>query len=155
MIENKWSLIIIDDAPNFLQGKSLCEILKLLSTTAKFNFVVWNHIDGSGADWLISALQIQSNKIMKIDEFLKIISDIKQIDWGDFFLFKDYPNFWRNPKGELYPYVIAQPETTVRAVDNQYFYIYTRYQEVVNVIQNHYKIESIKIGSLEELDYPE
>lgn len=152
---SNWYLVIIDDAPKFLPGKSFIDIIQLLSTAGGFNFVITDYIDGSGKDWVIQNLQDKTNTIFKIDEILKILYDVKQLDWGDFFLFKNYPQNWTNPKEEFYPFVISQSDTTVRAVDDQYLYIYTPSLEIVELLKNTYAIDEIKTGPLDTLDYPE
>jgi hypothetical protein len=91
---------------------------------------------------------------MDIKDLLKVLNDVEQFDWGDFFLFKEYPNQWNNPGEEPYPYVVAQSDTTVRAIDDTYIYIYTPYPEIVKAIQENYLLESIKSDTLDNLDYP-
>ncbi len=152
--KNNWYLITVDD-PHFLSGKSLYELTRIVTKVVKFRFVILDYIHGSGKDWLIYTLQNHQNKIYTMEEFLQLLLDVKQFDWGDFFLFKEYPNHWNNPKGELYPYVISQSDTTIRAVDDQYIYVYTPYFEIVELIKENYVIESIKIDLLDNLDYPD
>src|ERR1700722_16390709 len=132
---SNWYLVTIDDAPKFLPGKSFIDILQLLSSICKFNFIITDCIDGSGKDWIISNLQDKNNTVFKFDEILQLLCDIKQLDWGDFFLFKEYPQNWTNSKEELYPFVVSQSDTTIRAVDNQYIYIYTPYPEIVEILK--------------------
>ena len=100
-------------------------------------------------------LQEKQNSILNLDDLLKDILKVIQFDWGDFFLFTASPKNWNNPKAESQPYVIAQTDTTIRAVDDQYVYIYTPYQEILRIIEKNYKIESVNINFLEKLDYPE
>lgn len=83
-----WHLIIIDDAPKFLLGKSFIDIFQLLFSTRKFNFIITDSIEGSGKDWVISNLQENQNKIFKFEEIIKILGDITQLEWGDFFYLK-------------------------------------------------------------------
>lgn len=54
-----------------------------------------------------------------------------------------------------YPFVISQSDTTVRAVDDTYIYIYTPFEEIVKLLKDNFQIESEKDGLLEDLDYPE
>ena len=61
---------------------------------------------------------------------------------------------WDNHSDYNYPNLISQTDTTVRAVDDQYIYIYTPHEKVVNLIQEKHTVDSIKTGSLDELDYP-
>jgi hypothetical protein len=149
-----WTLIEIKGSA-FLAGKSVFDILLFLLEVVSFKFVVLDGIEGCGKDWLISSLQEEEDTIMNIKDFLKVLNDVKSFEWGDFFLFKEYPSQWNNPKGELYPYVIAQTDTTVRAFDGTHIFIYTPYQEVVKVIKEHYLVKSIKTTTLDNLDYPE
>jgi hypothetical protein len=154
LIQNfPWTLITIDD-PNFLSGKSISDAIQTLLEAVKFKFVILDNIDGSGKDWLIYTLQKEKDAVTPVDNFLKILCDITQLDWGDFFLFKEYPRNWSNFEGKPYSDIIAQTDTTVRMVDNQYIYIYTPYQEIVNIIRENYEVESIKMDILENLDYP-
>jgi hypothetical protein len=154
MIKNQWMLITIDDS-NFLESKSISKIFNLLLTIVEFNFVILTDIQGSGKDWVITNLKKQENRPIKMNYFLEILKNIKQFDWGDFYLFQQKPLKWINTEDILdYPKLISQSETTIRAVDNQYIYIYTPYQEIVEVIEENYTIESIKTDTLENLDYP-
>jgi hypothetical protein len=154
MIKNQWMLITIDDS-NFLESKSISKIFNLLLTIVEFNFVILTDIQGSGKDWVITNLKKQENRPIKMNDFLEILKNIKQFDWGDFYLFQQKPLKWINTEDILdYPKLISQSETTIRAVDNQYIYIYTPYQEIVEVIEENYTIESIKTDTLENLDYP-
>lgn len=98
------------------------------------------------------------DKICKIDTIFEIIKTIDHLEWGDFFLFKEYPTDWKNPRGEfvpIYPYVIAQADITLRAVDDQYMYIYTQSEKFVDIVKSHYEIESVKLDLLENLDFPD
>lgn len=149
----EWNLITIDD-PSYISGKSTYNIIKLILKSINFSFVILDNIEGSGKEWLIASLQRKKNIPIKINDFLKLLKDVKQFDWGDFFLFKTYPNYWNNIDDVLYPAVIAKTDTTIRVIDNQYFYIYTPFQEIASVLKEHYEIESIRTDALDKLDYP-
>ena len=130
-----WYLIIIDDAPKFLLGKSFIDILQLLFSTRKFNFIITDSIEGSGKDWVISNLQDKKNKIFKFEEIMKILCGITQLEWGDFFLFEKYPQNWTNIEGNLYSNLVAQSNTVIRAVDNQiYIYIYIYIHPILKLL---------------------
>jgi len=145
-----WTLITITD-PNGLPGKSIFDVILILRRFIEFKFVIIDDIIGATASILLD----KENTIMKTEDLLKIICDVTQFDWGDFFLFKKYPKNWINSKKIKYHDVISQTDTTIRAIDDGYIYIYTPFQEIVDVIKNNYEIESIKTGSLENLDYPD
>jgi len=92
--------------------------------------------------------------VIPIGDLWEPLNGVNQLDWGDFFLFKQYPKDWDNPEVRPYPFVITQAEVTVRVVDNQYFYIYTTLQTLVDMIKSEYTIESVKTAPLEKLDFP-
>ena len=94
-------------------------------------------------------------KIIKVKDLLKMLPEVIQFDWGDFFLFKYYPEHWENSSRKFYRDRIVLTDTTIRAVDDQYIYVYTPYKQIVNLINENYTIESIKIDSLDKLDYPQ
>lgn len=75
-----WHLVVIDDAPKFLPGKSFIDILQLLFSTGKFNFVITDAIDGSGEDWIITNLQAKRNDVFTFEKILRILSKINQLD---------------------------------------------------------------------------
>ena len=150
----KWTLIVIED-PKFLPGKSIFDIINLLLKVINFKFVILDYIFGIANDGLILSLQKNENKILKLEDVLLELPKILQFDWGDFLFFKEYPKNWSNPKGEPYPYIISQTNTTIRAIDDQYIYVYTPYEKIVNLIKKNYEIESINTDYLENLDYPD
>jgi hypothetical protein len=149
-----WYLITIDD-PDFLPGKSIFDILKIIQDLMPFKYVILDYMFGAGKNEVITKLKDKKNIAIKIEDLLEVLCDVDQFEWGDFFLFQEYPKNWTNPKKAPYPYVIAQSDTTVRAVDNQYIYIYTPYQKLVEAIKKNYNPESLKTDFLEHLDYPE
>lgn len=145
----KWGLVIIPD-PNNLPGKSISNIIHLILDSINFKFAIVDDLIGAK----ISDLVERENTIMKINDLLEVACDVVQFEWGDFFLFKEYPNQWNNSTLLGYPEIIIQTDTTVRAVDNGYIYVYTPYMEIIEMIKKNYPIESIKIDSLWNLDYP-
>jgi hypothetical protein len=145
-----WFLVTIDD-PNFLPGLSIQKIIKLFITIIKFEFVTFNYLDGAS----LGCLEQKENIILSMDELMKELLPVEQIVWGNFFLFKEFPETWTDQKKLDYPIVIAKTDTTIRAVDGQYIYVYTTYQELVDLLKANYIIESITQGSLSALPYPE
>ena len=129
MMNSKWYLITIED-PAFLPGISISNIIQLFLKNIEFKFVILNDLNGAG----ISSLLEIENEIIKIEDLLKIINQVIQFDWGDFFLFKEYPQNWKNlRKIPYYPNLVIQTDTTIRAVDDQYIYVYTPYDVIVNL----------------------
>ena len=144
-----WYRISIIDSEG-LPGKSIADVIQCLQKCIDFKFVVIDHIVGAR----ISALLEKENAILEIKDLLEIIFEIAQFDWGDFFLFKEYPKKWDNSKNVSYPDVIKQTDTTIRAIDDTYIYVYTPYQEIVDILKKNYEIESLMTDSIDKLDYP-
>lgn len=153
--ESYWYLMTIDDAPNSLPGKSFYEIFKIFLLVENIKFVILDRMQVAGEFDLISTLHEEKDHVFELTTILEKICDIIQVDWGDFYLFKEYPYNWNNPNGEGYPYVVAQSHITLRAVDDQYMYIYTQNKKIVDIVKSNYLVELIKHDLLENLDYPE
>ena len=147
----KWYLITIDD-PKALPGESIFNIIKLTLKIIKFNFAVLEDVIGAGLG--IIALEKKENLVIEVNELLNELCNVKQFDWCDFFLFKEYPVEWKTTPEATYPFVISKTDTTIRAVDDRYIYIYTPNEELKKIIITNYNIESIKYDFLENLDYP-
>ncbi len=145
-----WHLIIIDD-PEGLPGKTIFNVLQLLHEIIHYKFVVLHDINGA----YVAPLVRQEGKIIKIQSIFNNIQNVKQFDWGDFFLFKEYPKHWEKIEGCIYyPNFIIKSDTTIRAVDDTYVYIYTPYAEIIKIMGNNFKIDAIKNDYLDNLDYP-
>ena len=93
-------------------------------------------------------------KIKPLSEVLHLFLEADQICFGEFFLFKEYPQNWINREGDKSHFLIAQTTTTVRAFDQTSIYIYTPYQEVFKFLLEKYPIESHQFDYLENYVYP-
>lgn len=145
-----WNLIIVID-PEGLPGKTLISVLDLIQSIVCFKYVVLHDINGA----YVAPLVKQEGKIIEIQTISHIIRNVKQFDWGDFFLFKEYPKNWdKIEKYFDYPNYIIKSDTTIRAIDDTYVYIYTPYPELIGSIKNHFIVETVKTDRLENLDYP-
>ncbi len=151
--KSNWNLITIDD-PAFLQGQSIFDVLQLLLTCHKFKYVILYDIMGFAQNSLMAILKNKEDVVLRLEEIMESISDVRQFEWGDFFLFEEYPTKWDNPQDRLYPHLVEQSDTTVRAVDNQYIYIYTQSKVIVDALKKKYEVESIITMPLALLDYP-
>jgi len=147
---NAWHMIVIYDLLS-LPGQSVYNVINILLKLLNIQFVALSDLEGAGT--AILARETQTS-LIPINEFLKQVIFVEQFDWGDFFLFSAVPNSWQELEKKSYPELIALTETTLRAVDDTYIYMYTPYDEVVQLIKENYTIEEIKKGKLEDLDYP-
>ncbi len=147
--KSNWSLIIIADQKN-LPGQSIFQILQTILQVVKYQYVIIDDIIGAGVSNLIN----KENEILKVEDLLAIVREVIQFDWGDFFLFEEYPKFWKNTKNMTYAEVIIQTDTTIRAIDDGYIYVYTPSLKITNKIQENYIIDNISSGPLKNLSYP-
>jgi len=148
-----WYLVTID--MEYLTGRHLVDMLSLAKKINNYNYAVVDRIFAISQSGIMELLTNKPEKIFEIENLLELINKIDHPEWADFFLFKEYPRDWENPEDELYPYLIVQSDTTLRAVDDQYLYIYTQSKQLVDAIKSKYEIESEKMDLLENLDFPE
>ena len=153
VIQSNWYLITIDD-PDFLPSINFIRMIKYIKEMKKFNYVILNDLEATGRYGLVDSLQKRQNTPIDLNELIEKIVGVKQFEWGDFFLFTDFPKNWNNSGDGFYPHLIVQSETTLRAIDGQYIYIYTPYKEIVDLVKENYAIESVKYDVLDNLDYP-
>lgn len=146
----EWLLITIYD-PRALPGKTIYEIIVLLLKLLDIKFVFLSDLEGVGVSNLIIK---ETTPLVEISVFLERIQLVDQFDWGDFFLLSSFPENLEVFEGTSYEDAISLTETTVRAVDDSYIYIYTPYYEVVELIEEKFQIEKIKKGTLDTLEYP-
>lgn len=149
----KWHLITIDD-PNFLPGKNIIQLLKLMRTLIPIQYVILDDVEGSGSDGLINSLQNLENTPLKLDTLLEKLIGVNQFEWCDFFLFIENPLTWHNSPDYDYPNLINQSDITIRAIDGQYMYLYTPLSVMESLIKEKYTLESFSTDFLENLDYP-
>lgn len=147
-----WKQISIED-PLGLPGASICNVIKIIATLLDIKYVLLSDLSGPGT--IIFENKLGSNtQVIEINDFLKKVVDVVQFDWGNFFLFKIYPEKWKTYVISKYEDAIIQTDTTVRAIDDTYIYIYTPYDEVVSLIEKKYSIETLKAGQPKDLDFP-
>lgn len=145
-----YQLVISTEATS----NNLAKIMKMIVDHLKLNFIILNDIQGTGENWLIHILQNHEDHPLRIKDFMSMLNDVHRFEWGDFFLFQSYPENWDSPERCDYSFLINQTDTTLRAIDQGYIYIYTPDELIVQMIKENYDIESFKIDSLDRLDYP-
>lgn len=152
--QNKWYQVIIPDEAA-LPGTSILELLKCIMKVEHFEFVILDEIVGAGKNWLMRILKNHQQNVMRVKDLMFTLPDVQQFEWGDFFLFKEYPELWDEPEKTKYPYLINQTDTTISADDYFYMVVYTPHDSVINNInKKKYEIRAVKNNFLKNLDYP-
>ncbi|MGK5595410.1 MAG: hypothetical protein ACSNEK_08650 [Parachlamydiaceae bacterium] len=152
----KWHLLILKPKGGSTGGAVL-KIMRKVTEVVKFKFVIMDDIVGLTKDDLITRMQKQQHTPIYLNDILKILDQVIQFDWGDFFLFEEPPSQWRGEEDILYPPLVAETDTTIRAVDDTYIYVYTPYQAIIDkLVQDmNVDVESITTDNLENLSFPE
>ena len=152
MLKNSiWTMISLAD-PASLPGTSIMKVMTSFLDIWPVHYVFLDYVEGAG---IYDMFHDREFPILAVSKFLKYLPQVIQFDWGDFYFFKT-----RDMDEEkilnLEPYEkIALSETTLRAVDDGYIYVYTPYKEVAERVKTcGFKIDSIKEGELTSLDYP-
>ena len=154
MKQNKWNLIVIP-LSDAVSGKGMYDLINTMLEVKKFKYMVLDDIEGVATDkYLIRILRNQQYTPWRLKDLMPAIKDVDAFEWGSFFLFEDYPDKWDHSDHFFEPYLVGQTDSTIRAMDGNYAYIYTPYDSMVEIIKKNYETEEVKIDFLENLDYP-
>lgn len=148
--QKKWHQVVISDVAE-VSGNSILELLKCIMEVEQFKFVILNNIEIFGEDWLMYILN--QNNIMRVKDFMFILPDAERFEWGDIFLFKEFPKSW-DDSGNISD-LINQTDTTISADDYFYMVVYTPHDSVIdNINKRNYEIKEFKNKFLKNLGYP-
>jgi hypothetical protein len=149
--EEWWQIVIEDESA--LSGESLIRLLKLVSPNIEVHFVAVDDIEGGGAG--ISRLMNNGAPlVLSLQAVLDSAESVVQFDWGDFFLFQNKEQALQVLPGEPYSDSVCKALVTVRAVDDTYFYVYTRSQDLVEAILEKYSEAEVWKSPLKKLEFP-
>lgn len=143
-----WYLAIIRDSHD-LAGESVFKILSIIQQVIRFKYIILNDINGAGVAELVE----KENVPYLVADIIMDIKKVIQFDWADFFLFKNFPQQWDDEK-KSYPNLVSWTDTTIRAIDDTYIYVYTQHKEILNTLNQFYTIESVSFDFIENLEFP-
>jgi hypothetical protein len=150
-IQPLWHQIIIEDS-QALPGTSVHNLIKTILKAVDLQYIITANLEGAGTYYLEEQLKGHTGKI---NEFLNVVTSVKQFDWGDFYLFRKPPTETNNYNTKEYEKVIPQTDVTIRAVDDTYLYVYTQDPLVIKHIKDFFEIESDKVATIYDLDFPD
>ena len=145
----RWSQIIIEDE-QYLSGSSLLALTEVAVRAAPAHFVLAMGVVGTN----VFDQTTKNIAVMTPEEFISKLSAVTQIDWGTFLFFRDrWPAcsiIANTPIREA----IMRSIFAIRAVDDGYYYIYTRNDVVVRSIRVAYPHAEMRQGDIQSLDFP-
>ena len=144
-------MVSLDD-PEAIPGISIKKVIESFLNSLSTRYVFLIDVEGAGS---YNMLQDEEFPLLPISKLLDYLPQVSQFNWVDFYFLKtfitEYEDFLKLDHYEK----IAASETTVRAIDQSYIYVYTPYKEVAERVKTcGFKIDSIKEGELTSLDYP-
>jgi hypothetical protein len=144
-----WYQVEICD-PSALSGDSVVRLLTELATLLPVARVVVSRAEGSGPGF--NAL---FPELMELDvpTIVSHAQQVTQFDWADFFLV-DTPGAVADvsPSGD-YREILPRTLATVRAVDDTYFYLYTRDRATAETVARTHIGAKIDARRIEDLDF--
>jgi hypothetical protein len=140
-----WNLSIVSD-PGCLSGKSVKAFFEALVNETEFKWVFVKDVIGA-----FSGLQ-KMEQTLKWKEFIKLVEDAVQYDWGFMFLFEKEPLLDVSTLSDRE--LIVRSRATVRLVDDTYFYTYTQDQEISNGLLRRFPGSHFQSEPLTELPIP-
>ncbi|MGK5595738.1 MAG: hypothetical protein ACSNEK_10340 [Parachlamydiaceae bacterium] len=138
-------------------GDNLLKIITLIKQSMAFKFVILGDINGAPkkqGETIVFQLHKRENEVLPLEKVLQVLPEVGRFDWGDFYLFEKEPLEWIRDHQLTYPEIISQSDTTVRAIDDTYIYVYTPHESIVQVLQACQGLESITTDKLENLSFP-
>ena len=145
--------IIIQDQSN-LSGKAVAELLTEVLKTVAYNWVQVYEFEGAAERNVWE--DVVKNGALETNKFLELIEKVAQVDCSTFCLLKD-----QNTSSHTQTYLekcfecIRDGEAVIRCVDDQFFYVYTKNNDVSMAIQEEYPCLSAKQVDLVDIEWPE
>jgi hypothetical protein len=142
----KWNQVVVTDPLN-LSGSSTREFLSRLIEVSCSRWVCVRDLEGA-----YSGLQGVGEASLSTTEFLNRVSHAVQYDWGFFFLYRKEPSI--STLGSDDRKNISTANVAVKLVDDQYFYVYTRNDDVYDYLVKRYPDAEYKAATLQNIDIP-
>jgi hypothetical protein len=157
IVSSKWYQVVIDGSlcP---WGEGIWDLLERISQKICAKFGVVEHFEGQHKRGRIHGfmeLEEMQWEPVEIEELLRMVASVGDIEWGDFYLFQQEPRRWDWDLSVDFHKLVEQSDTTLRVVDKHLFYVHTPSREVVNMLREAYgTVESIEFAELEFHSYP-
>lgn len=156
---NYWYEIVIDDE-QFISGESLIKLFQISQTTNDLKYIFCAGLDGAPKEekyTFYKELLDLEYEMVNIEDIIKLLQSVKNLDWGDFYFFKNNSPTWEWSNEKNYPKLIKNSNLTIRVIDTNYYYIHTNSVDLRNEILKNYfwLIETVCLEKLENHLYPD
>ncbi len=145
-------LYIIQD-PTFLEGKTFQKLTEILNDIFQFKCAFIDaDLEGIGNDKL--CLEDYTNEFVSIKDCLIFLNKVKNLEWGNIFLFKSFPENIDFISEKNRRTRIALADVTIRAADSNYVLIYTKNKSLLTQFKDNFNNVEVESGKIADLWYP-
>lgn len=141
-----WYQVSIVD-PSCLSGESVKNFVEgaIRKTGSQWAYI--GELEGA-----YFGLRGSERKIISCSVLVGKISDAVQYDWGFIYLYKDKPSgsiVFDNERDNISSAIVS-----IKLVDDNYFYLYTRNEDIFKYFINSYDNVRYKIANINDLEIP-
>jgi hypothetical protein len=142
-----WHQIVVRD-PQALSGASVGSFISSIVRKMGATIIVASDLVGA-----YHGLKGHEQRLLASDDFLTKVKDATQYDWAFFFLYSRTPTAEELQVADDKAAMLIA-DVTVRLVDDQYFYVYSRDESLMSKMQRMYPGAEHKTSIFGELDVP-
>lgn len=146
----QWHQLEIRDDTG-LSGASFVRLLEALCNAMPVDHVVVSRAEGAAPAFGDLFPEMEQ---LTVDDLKNRAGQVTQFDWGDFFLTKQ-PRALAAIGAGKYHDLLPLTDATIRAVDDTYFYVYTRDQRAADALAQHYPAATRSVLPVDELVFPD
>lgn len=148
----RWFQIEIED-DSALSGRSLARLVRTVADTAPVTVVGFMGAEGAGPGFRAKFPEGRLT-ILELERFTERLNDVAQFDWGDFLLTRTESDLCGLQPAK-YEDILPRTVAVIRAVDDTYFYVYTRDMKVARAILDAYPEAISSERKMSSLEFPE
>lgn len=151
MDSGPWMVASWDD-PDLLAGSSVAAVLQEIAAKLGHEQVVVSGFEGKGERVDRLPARGVPGRAIPCDALLSILADVAQVEWCDFYFAEAQSGepWWDADYRDALPHA----ECLVRAVDGQSFFVYTKREPLIELIQRSKRGVTVERRELDEITFP-
>lgn len=135
-----------------LSGPALGDFIENITGTAGLKFLWLTEFEGGGV--VEPIYRLESSKPTRIEEFLPLVRQLSQIEWGTLLLSKDGLEAPEDDDWDArYATLLANGLTVIRFVDGHLVYVFTGDGTLKDYVCRHYECELNRLAP-ENFEWP-